>query len=75
MSALLGFLLYLENWNEDKTLSAVGWKIFMKEEDVIGMPRVSLEEAIWLLERSFMSQAVYLELRLRLKGRILFPQG
>ena len=34
VTALLGFLLYLENWNQDKTLSAVGWKIFMKEEEV-----------------------------------------
>ena len=73
VTALLGFLLYLENWNQDKTMSAVGWKIFMKEEEVTGTPRVSIEEAIWLLERSFMSQAVYLELRLRFKGRIIFP--
>ena len=73
VTALLGFLLYLENWNQDKTMSAVGWKIFVKEEEVTGTPRVSIEEAIWLLERSFMSQAVYLELRLRFKGRIIFP--
>ena len=72
VSALLGFLLYLENWNQNKSLATVGWKLFMTEE-VTGMPKVTVEEAIWLLERSFMSQAVYLELRLRLKGRIFFP--
>ena len=73
VSALLGYLLYLENWNLDKHLANVGWRIFMKEEEVIGLPRVTIEEAIWLLERSFMSQAVYLELRLRFKDRIFFP--
>ena len=72
VSALLGFLLYLENWNQEKSLSTVGWKIFMKEE-VTGVPSVTMEEAIWLLERSFMSQAVYLEVRLRFKDRISFP--
>ena len=70
-SALLGYLLYLENWNVDKDLSATAWKIFMGEK-MNSSPVVSLEESIWLIEKSGMSQAVYLELRLRFKDRIYF---
>ena len=70
-SALLGYLLYLENWNVDKDLSATAWKIFMGEK-MNPSPVVSLEESIWLIEKSGMSQAVYLELRLRFKDRIYF---
>ena len=72
VTSLLGYLLYLENWNIDKSLADVGWKIFLKE-DVKIVPSVSVDEAIWLLEKSQMSQAVYLEVRLRLKGRIYLP--
>ena len=72
VTSLLGYLLYLENWNIDKSLADVGWKIFLKE-DVKIVPSVTVEEAIWMLEKSQMSQAVYLEVRLRLKGRIYLP--
>ena len=72
VTSLLGYLLYLENWNIDKSLADVGWKIFLKE-DVKIVPSVTVEEAIWLLEKSQMSQAVYLEIRLRFKGRIYLP--
>ena len=73
MTELLGLLLHLENWNEGKrSVAALGWKIFMGEA-VTAMAVVSLEEAIWLIERSGMSQAVYLEARLRLLGRIYCP--
>ena len=73
VTELLGLLLHLENWNEGKrSVGALGWKIFMGEA-VTEMAVVSLEEAIWLIERSGMSQAVYLEARLRLLGRIYFP--
>ena len=71
-NVLLGYLLYLENWNSDKKISSLGWKLFM-EEQFVDKPSVSLEEAIWLIEKSGMSQAVYLEIRLRLKDRIYFP--
>ena len=59
VTTLLGCLLYVENWKKDKSVSAVGWKVFMCE-DVREVPSVTVEEAIWLLERSGMSQAVYL---------------
>ena len=51
MTVLLGFILYLENWNKDKNMSATGWKIFMREE-VKERQTASLNEAIWLIERS-----------------------
>ena len=70
-SSLLGYLLYLENWNLDKALSATAWKIFMGEK-VRDLPVVTLEESIWLIEKSRMSQATYLEMRLRFKDRIYF---
>ena len=73
-STLLGYLLYLENSHGtgDQTLSDIGWKIF-KGECGRGIPSASLEEAIWLIERSGMSQAVYLEARLRFKDRFYLP--
>ena len=37
-------------------------------------PEVSLEEAIWLVERGRISQAVYEEVRLRFLNRIKFPR-
>ena len=70
-SALLGYLLYLENWNVDKNLASTAWKIFLGEE-VKMSPVVTLEESIWLIEKSGMSQAVYQEVRLRFKDRIYF---
>jgi hypothetical protein len=73
-STLLGYLIYLENshGNGDQTLSDIGWKIF-KGESGRGIPSASLEEAIWMIERSGMSQAVYLEVRLRFKDRLYLP--
>ena len=70
-SALAAFLLYLENWNVDKGVSSTAWRIFMGEK-VNSSPVVTLEESIWLIEKSGMSQAVYLEMRLRFKDRIYF---
>ena len=73
VTVLLGLILHLENWNGgEKSVAAIGWKIFMGEK-VPGKPSVTLEEAIWLMERSGMSQAVCLETRLRFLDRIYFP--
>ena len=73
LSELLGFFLHLENWNNgDKSIAAIGWKIFMSEL-VPEKSVMTVEEAIWLIERSGMSQAVYLETRLRLLNRIYMP--
>ena len=73
-TTLLGYLIYLENshGDGDQNLSDIGWKIFMGES-WRGIPSASLEEAIWLVERSGMSQAVYLEARLRFKDRFYLP--
>ena len=73
-STLLGYLTYLENSHGagDQALSDIGWKIF-KGERLTGVPSASVEEAIWLIERSGMSQAVYLEARLRFKDRFYLP--
>ena len=49
-TVLFGLMLYLENWNKDKTLAATGCKIFMGEK-VNPLPVVSLDEGIWLMER------------------------
>ena len=72
ITEFLGYILYVESWNHDKKTSSLGWKLFMGES-VVDKPLVSLDEAIWLMERSGMSQAVYLELRLRMKDKINFP--
>ena len=72
VSELHGYLLHLENWTEERNLAAVGWKIFMGESLIV-KPEVTIEESIWLIERSGMSQTVYLEVRLRLQDRIYLP--
>ena len=47
VSVLLGYFLYLENWNGgERSLAAVGWKMFM-EETLHDKPTVSLNEAVW----------------------------
>ena len=70
---LLGCLLFLENRSGgDQALSDIGWKIF-KGGSWKANPSASLEEAIWMVERSGMSQAVYLDLRLRFKDKFSFP--
>ena len=72
-SQLCGYFLHLENWNGgERTLAATGWKIFIGET-VSEKPKMTVEEAIWLIEKSGMSQAVWLETRLRLLDRIWLP--
>lgn len=68
VSQLLGYLLYVENWMKEKNLAGVGWQIFSREVPQ-GKPQMSLEEAIWLREKSGMSEAVLQEVRLRLLDR------
>jgi hypothetical protein len=73
VTVLLGLLVYLENWNGgDRSLAAIGWKMFTGET-VPEKAALTVEEAVWLIERSGMSQAVYLETRLRLLNRIYLP--
>ena len=68
LTKLLGYFLHLENYIEGRNLAKVGWKIFQGEE-VEAKPEMSVEEAIWLREKSGMSESVLQELRLRLLGR------
>ena len=73
VTVLLGLLLHLDNYHGgDRSLSALGWKIFMGET-VSEKPVLTVGEAIWLIEKSGMSQAVYQETRLRLIDRIYIP--
>ena len=65
---LLGYLLYLETFMKEKKLSKVGWKLFMGDS-LEDKPEMSLEEVIWIREKSGMSEAVMQELRLRLLDR------
>ena len=68
LTKLLGYFLHLENYIEHRSLAEVGWKIFQGEE-VEAKPEMTVEEAMWLREKSGMSEAVLQELRLRLLGR------
>ena len=68
VSKLLGYLLYVENWMVDKNVAAMGWKLFHGEV-AEGKPKLSVEEAIWLREKSGMSEHVLQEVRLRLLDR------
>ena len=65
---LLGYLLHLENYRVKRDIAAFGWKLFIGE-DIGEKPEISLEEAIWLREKSGMSEAVYQEVRLRFLNR------
>ena len=68
VSQLLGYLLYVENWMNEKNLAGLAWQVFNREVPD-GKPQMSLEEAIWLREKSGMSEAVLQEVRLRLLDR------
>ena len=75
ITALLGYLLYLDNWHQgDRKIADLGWKIF-KGEEVKATTSMCMEEAIWMIERAGMSQAVYQEIRLRLKDRLYLLEG
>ena len=72
VSELLGYLLHLENYMSEKSLAAIGWRIF-SGENIFKKPEVSIEEAIWMIETGGISQLVWQEFRLRLLGRIVLP--
>ena len=72
VSELLGYLLHLENFMTEKSLAAVGWRIFCGE-NLFNKPDISIEEAIWMIETGGISQLVWQEFRLRLLGRITLP--
>ena len=72
-SKLLGYILYLENYHEgDRNLASAGWRIFMGEK-LSTKHEASVEESLWLIERTCMSQALYLEVRLRFLDRFVLP--
>lgn len=73
VTELLGYFLHLDNYHSgEKSLAALGYKIFTGEK-VFDKPEVSLDEAIWMIELGRISQAAWLEFRLRLWDRILLP--
>ena len=73
VTKLLGYFLYLENYHDgDRNLASAGWKIFCGDK-LNGLHEASVEEATWIIERAGMSQAVYLEMRLRFLDRFVFP--
>ena len=69
---LLGYLLYLESYSANRALSSFAWNIFTGQFQS-DKPEVSLEEAIWMIEKESISQAVYTEICLRFMDRIKFP--
>ena len=72
VSELLGYLLNLENFMTEKSLAAVGWRIFCGE-NLFNKPDISIEEAIWMIKTGRISQLVWQEFQLRLLGRITLP--
>ena len=73
VTKLLGYIIHLENYPDDRDLSSAGWRLF-QGGNLPGKPAMSLEEVIWLREKSGMSETVMQEMRLRLHDRwkILF---
>ena len=57
---------------QDRELAGVGWRIFSKQK-LCGKNEATLDEARWLIERASLSQAIYLELRLRFVDRFVLP--
>ena len=68
VTKLLGYLLHLENWPGNRDEAGLGWKLFQGGE-LSGKPEMTLEEVIWIREKSGMSEAVMQELRLKLLDR------
>ena len=73
VTKLLGYFMHLENYHSgEKSLAAIGYRIFAGEK-VFNKSEVSLDEAIWMIELAGISQAAWLEFRLRLQDRIVLP--
>ena len=72
VTELLGYMLHLENWNLNKPNAAIGWKLFT-DNIVTDRPEVTLNEAVWIIEKSGMSQVIWQEIRLRLLDIIWLP--
>jgi hypothetical protein len=73
VTKLLGYFLHLDNYHSgEKSLAAIGYRIFAGEK-VFNKSEISLDEAIWMIELAGISQAAWLEFRLRLQDRIVLP--
>jgi hypothetical protein len=73
VTELLGYLLHLENYHtKNRAHATLGWQLFTGEK-ISGKPEVSLNEAVWMIERGRLSHITYLEIRLRFLDRIIFP--
>ena len=71
-SQLCGLIIYLENYLTNKELSNQGWMIF-NESSSLTTHKATVHEAIWMMERGKLSEAVYLEIRLRFLDRFVLP--
>ena len=71
VTKLLGYFLHLENFPQNSDEAGIGWKLFQGAE-LGGKPEMTLEEVIWIREKSGMSEKVMQELRLKLLDRYCF---
>ena len=69
---LAGFFIHLAYSKKDHKLANLGWALFSRQPYPV-VHEISPVEAIWIIEKIKISIAHYLELRLRLKDRIIFP--
>ena len=71
VTKLLGYFLHLDNYHSgEKSLAAIGYRVFTGEK-VFNKSEVSLDESIWIIELGGISQAAWLEVRLRLQDQIV----
>ena len=70
---LCGLFIHLEYYQIDRQLANLGSSLFFDRDPSLLKHEVSLDEAIWLMERGHLSEAVYQEVRLRFLDRIKFP--
>jgi hypothetical protein len=64
--------LYVETYGFNRKVSATGWSLFLGKELAV-VQSATLEEALWMIELGHLSQATYLEFRLRLLDRFVLP--
>lgn len=69
---LAGLFIFLENYMTDKKVSELGWSIFNANCHTL-THEASIQEAMWLMERAKLSEAIYLEIRLRFLDRFVQP--
>jgi hypothetical protein len=67
-----GLLIYLESYPVNREMAKTGWNVFKGIlQDAI--PKATILEAIWMLERLEISYSKYTDLRLMILDRFLLP--